>query len=74
MRSADRRADLALAALLAVTSLIMAPGLAIVALVAILVLVGCGVTVLAERRLRRRRPVASRPRAGQGPAPRRRPR
>ena len=47
--------DLALGALLAAIVLIVAPGLAVIAIAAILVLIACGISLIVGVRRRRRR-------------------
>ena len=58
--------DLALGALLAAIVLIVAPGLAVIALAAILVLVACGISLIVGVRRRRRRAKAARARRRSG--------
>lgn len=48
----DRRKDLGIALATAILVIVLSPGLAVVALVAILVLAACGLSVVLERRRR----------------------
>jgi Flp pilus assembly protein TadB len=48
------RVDIALGLLIAVVALLLAPGIAIVAVVALAILAGCGVSILIDRRRSRR--------------------
>lgn len=68
MRSATLKLDFLIAVAVAIFLIIVSPGLAVVGLVAILVLAGCAISLVFERRRarrggRNRRPPAPRPAA-----------
>lgn len=56
MRSTTLRVDLAIAVAAAIILILVAPGLAIVALVALIVLLVSGISLVIERRRGRRQP------------------
>ncbi len=66
------RVDVGLGVAGALVLLIASPGLAITGLIAALVLAACGISILAQRRMRRRVPRASQARRGTGSSVRRR--
>jgi hypothetical protein len=63
------RLEVGIAALAAIVVIILAPGLAVVAIIALLVLIACGVSLVIERRAGRS---LRRKQAGRPPRPRRR--